>query len=385
MTERAEQIQSALFQQRDQFIALLREVVEIESPSTDPLSNMPAFHFFAREFEKLGFEVHHHPGNATAGQQLIYPKNRPKGKPLQFLTGHVDTVWPKGTLAEMPCEIKEGKMFGPGIYDMKAGLVEIVMALRVIRELGLEMPVTPVMLLTSDEEIGSHESRQNIHRLAKIAERCFVLEPALGFEAKLKTSRKGVGMFHVTVLGKSAHSGLEPEKGRNAIIEMSNVIQKVQALNNPEKGTTVNVGTIEGGERINVIAAKAKISVDVRVVTHEEAERVDRDMRALSPTLEGFSLEISGGIDRPPMEKNEANTRLWEVAYELGRELDLELEDGRSGGASDGNLTSQHCATLDGLGAVGDGAHALHEHIVIDDTLTRAGLLAMLMVEDVIS
>lgn len=374
-----------LLMHKQEFISKLGQLVQIESPSTNPESNHRAFNFLKKEINQLGYQSTHFPGNKTGGLLLASPQDRTKNSPNQLLVGHCDTVWPLGTLDEMPCKIEENKMYGPGIYDMKAGLMEIIFALNALQKLALSPSITPVVVITSDEETGSFESRTAIDRLAATAERSYVLEPSLGFDAKIKTSRKGVGMFDITIRGVSAHSGLEPEKGASAIMEMTNVINQLYQLNDPEKGTTVNVGTIEGGERVNVIAAEAKISVDVRVQKKEESKKVERLINDLKTSDERFKITIEGEIDRPPMIKNKANKKLWERAKNLGKTIGLNLTDGLSGGASDGNLTSQHCATLDGLGAVGDGAHALHEHILIDETLKRAALLALLIMEPTIS
>jgi len=384
-TTEPDAIKDWLFDNKQVYIDKLKELVEIESPSTEPQSNHTVFKFFEQEFTQLGYKCKHYPGETTGGVLLSKPEDRIREKSLQLLVGHCDTVWPMGTLDDMPCKIEGNKMYGPGIYDMKAGLLEIIFALNVLQKLNQSPSVTPVILITSDEETGSFESRKIIKRLAAIVERSYVLEPSLGFDAKIKTSRKGVGMFDITIRGVSAHSGLEPEKGASAIMEMTNIINQLYQLNDPEKGTTVNVGTIEGGERANVIAAKAKISVDVRVQKKEESKKIERLINNLKTSNERFKIKIEGGIDRPPMIKNRANKKLWKITKALGKTIGLDLSDGMSGGASDGNLTSQFCATLDGLGAVGDGAHALHEHILIDETLKRTALLALLIMEPSIS
>ena len=377
----ADSIKSWLTEHKEEYTQKLKQLVEIESPSTDPNSNHTVFKFLENEFNQLNYNCQHYLGEKTAGSILARPKDRSKQNDLQLLLGHGDTVWPFGTLKKMPCKIEDNTMYGPGIFDMKAGLMDIVFALRALKNVNIQPEITPIVLITSDEETGSTESRRFINLLARIARRCFVLEPSLGFEAKIKTSRKGVGMFDITITGVSAHSGLEPEKGASAIMEMTQVINQLYQLNDPEKGTTVNVGTIKGGERANVIAAEAKISVDVRVQHEEECRNVETLINQLETSDDRFKIHIEGGIDRPPMIKNEANTKLWRRARELGKTIGLNLSDGLSGGASDGNLTSQHCATLDGLGAVGDGAHALHEHITIEETLERAALLALLIAE----
>ena len=258
----------------------------------------------------------------------------------------------------MPVEVSDGKLKGPGVYDMKSGLAQMLYALRALHVLGLEPSLSPVVFVNTDEEIGSGESHAHITRLAKEARRVFVLEPSLGPLGKLKTARKGVGQFTVVVKGKAAHAGLDPEAGVSAIAELASVIQELFALNDASQGTTVNVGMIEGGLRPNVVAPESKAAVDVRVLTKEEGQRVEAAIRNLQPTTPQTTIEVTGGMGRPPLQLNEANRKLWELARDLGKQIGLELENGTAGGGSDGNFTSQFTATLDGLGGVGDGAQA---------------------------
>ena len=242
--------------------------------------------------------------------------------------------------------------------------------------------MTPVVLVNSDEEIGSPDSRPRIHRLARIAERAFVLEPSLGPEGKLKTARKGVGRFTIRIKGKSAHAGLDPEAGASAIVELSHVIQKLHALNDAERGITVNVGMIEGGQRPNVVAPTSRATADVRVLTCDDAKRIEAAIHSLEVSTPGVTLDIEGGIRRPPLERTPRNRALWHVAQEAADRLGIDLDEGTAGGASDGNETSALCATLDGLGAVGDGAHAEHEYVDLDKMVERTALLALLLLAD---
>ena len=295
------------------------------------------------------------------------------------MVGHCDTVWPIGTLQTMPLVCANGSLSGPGVYDMKAGLVQIIYALRSIHALGLQPPVVPLCFINSDEEIGSRESTRYLRALAQQVERCLVLEPSLGRSGKIKTARKGVGRFTVTVQGKSAHAGLDPGAGASAILELSHVIQKLFQLNDPEHGTTVNVGVIDGGIRPNMVAPESRAVIDVRVLTVADATRIESAIHGLEAETPGVSLRIEGAIGRPPMEPTEANQRLWRIAQTLGNEIGLALEQGTAGGGSDGNTTSLYSATLDGLGAVGDGAHAQHEFIDTDSLGERCALLTLLL------
>lgn len=375
------EVASHIRKMKGDFIEQLQKVVRIESPSTDPQSIKPVFDFFKDEFDSLDYRTQRITGVNTAGQLIAYPISRKKENPLQLLMGHCDTVWPLGTLNTMPCNIENGRMSGPGIYDMKAGLMEILFALKALKSLKLKPSVDPLIFISSDEEIGSAESRKNILRLSKIADRCYVLEPSLGLKGKIKTSRKGVGNYIITVHGKPAHSGLSPEQGSSAILEMSHIIQSLYELNDPEKGITVNVGTIQGGERVNVIAAKSSIAVDVRIARKDDAEEIDKEIRSVKPKTAGVKIDVDGEIERPPMEKTKGTESLWRRAKELGEQIGITLEDGMSGGASDGNLSNIYTPTLDGLGAVGDGAHAEHEHILVEKTIERTVLLALLILE----
>lgn len=262
---------------------------------------------------------------------------------------------------------------------MKGGLTHSVIALRVLAELSLEPSVCPVLFFNSDEEKGSRESTRHIRRLARGADRAFVLEPALGPEGRIKTARKGVGRFSLKVRGRSAHSGLDPTAGASAIQELSFVVQSLHELTDLDRGLVVNVGEITGGVSANVVAAEASAEIDVRVVTAEDGRWVEERIRGMRARVPGCSLEIEGGIGRPPMERTERNTVLWDAARAVAGEMDLSLEEGLAGGGSDGNTTSQTTPTLDGLGAVGDGAHAVHEHLDVARSLERCALLAGLL------
>ena len=265
---------------------------------------------------------------------------------------------------------------------MKAGLTQMVFALKVIDNLSLETPLTTILLINSDEEIGSHESREAIKRLARIAERAFVMEPPLGIEGKLKTARKGIGRFTITVTGKAAHAGLDPGKGINAIVELSHQVQHLYDMNDFEKGITVNIGTIEGGISPNVVAPKSKAVVDVRVLNNEDGKAITEKIHGLRPNLPDVKIKVEGGMGRPPMERTSRNQKLWKLAQAKALLLGLQLEEATAGGGSDGNTTSTFTATLDGLGTTGDGAHAQHEFIFTDQLPERTALLTLLLLSN---
>jgi glutamate carboxypeptidase len=365
-------------------VALVRELAVLESPSHDPAAQGPVFDRLAAALEESGLRTRRLQGRISGGQlYAAAPRGRPSGAQLgsQLIIGHVDTVWPVGTLVGMPVELRGGRLYGPGVYDMKAGLVQGVYAVRALRDLGLEPPLAPVFFVNSDEEIGSPESSRWILRLARRVRRVFVLEPSLGPEGRLKTARKGVVRYRVTVHGKAAHAGLEPEKGASAVFELAHVIRELYALADPDREMTVNIGLIGGGLASNVVAPEAWAEVDLRVLRRSDAEAFDHAFRSLVPEVPGTEIEMQGGVNRQPLEPNPRNRALWHAAERCAAELGIELGEGTAGGGSDGNFTSVYAATLDGLGAVGDGAHAVHEHAVAARMPERAALLAALMLE----
>lgn len=365
--------------QEQALIDLLRHMVDAESPSSRPDSHRLIISVLEEALIDLGFRVRTLHGDGNYHHVFARRSERRRGTRSQLLLGHYDTVWPLGTTSRRPFEVDGNQVRGPGVFDMKGGLAQIVFALRAIRELGLAMPVEPVVLVNSDEEIGSRTSTRYIKALARCVERAFVLEPSMGEDGAIKTERKGIGRFTVVVHGKAAHAGLDPEAGASAILELSHVIQKLFALNDADKGITVNVGTIDGGLQPNVIAPHSQAVVDVRVPTIADGERIEQTILGLQPTVPGVRLSIDGGIGRPSMEQTPRNCALWDEARKFGEDLGLDLRQVRAGGGSDGNTTSQYTATLDGLGPVGHGAHAEHEFLYLDKTLERTALLALLL------
>ena len=365
---------------RVEMAELLERLVLCESPSGDRASLLRVMELLSEAFSERRFRPRILVGKESGGMLLAMPNGRPRHRPHQLLLGHCDTVWPIGTLETMPAKTEDGTFWGPGSYDMKAGLAQGLFAIEALAAAGANaLPVTPVFFINSDEEVGSHESTRVITRFARSADRCFVLEPSLGPGGDLKTARKGVGSFTITVRGKAAHAGLDPGKGASAILELSHIIQKLFALNDPEKGITVNVGTIDGGLSANVIAPESKASVDVRVPTREDAERIEKIIHRIEPETPGTEVEVEGSVRRPPMERTPGNQRLWQLARRGAEELGIEIEQAAAGGGSDGNTTSQFAPTLDGLGAVGAGAHAVNEHLVLDKMVERSALLARLL------
>jgi glutamate carboxypeptidase len=295
------------------------------------------------------------------------------------MLGHCDTVWKVGTLETMPVVQEGNRLRGPGVFDMKAGLAQMVFALRILRRLKEEPEVTPIVLVNSDEEIGSPESVDLIRRLSRRVIRVFLPEPGMGEEGRLKTVRKGVSRFTISVTGKAAHAGLDPEGGASAILELSHLVQALHEMTDLGRGVTVNVGVVAGGTRPNVIPPHATAEVDVRVLTRADAQEVEEKIRGLGASVPGTSVCVEGGVLIPPLERTPRNRALWEDAQKAALDLGIGLQEGIAGGGSDGNTTSLYTATLDGLGAVGDGAHAAHEFLFVDKQVERCALLARLL------
>ncbi len=375
---------SALLQdlrpRRDAMLERLRAYVEHESPSRDKAALDGLAGTILDRFSALGGDVERI-ANSHGGDHVCarFDLGAPAGSPPALVLGHFDTVWPIGTLATMPFRVDEGRAHGPGTFDMKASLVLIESALEAIRSLGWTPPRPILVLATSDEEIGSPTSRSLIEDRALGCAYALVLEPPLP-GGRLKTARKGVGGFTLEVAGRAAHAGIEPEKGASAIVELAHQVLEVVALADPSAGTTINVGVITGGSTPNVVPARAEARIDVRVATMDEARRIDQALRSLQSHVDGTTLSIVGGFKRPPMERTPAIADLFEKASTIARTLGLELTEGATGGASDGNFTAAAgLPTLDGLGCLGAGAHSEHEHILVSSLPDRAALLAALL------
>jgi len=362
----------------DALVDCLRQAVEIESPSLNPAAIDRMANFFAQEFSRRGAKVQLL-SNATAGSAVVaeFWEGKRGAKPL-LLLGHLDTVWEIGTLAEMPYQVREGRAYGPGIYDMKSGIVCGLWAVQALAALNMTPPGPVRFFLNADEEVSSVAFRDELLAEARGARAVLVLEPAAA-QGALKTSRKGVGEFQITVRGRSAHAGINPSAGVNAISELARQIPRIEKLARPKHGLTLNVNVIQGGTRANVIPELAVARVDVRVPTALDRVKIEKQMQALAPIHPEAKLEITGGVNRPPMERKMASA-LFRKARELGRQMGLELKEAATGGGSDGNFTAAlGIPTLDGLGGTGDGAHARHEHVVIGELPQRAALLAALL------
>lgn len=368
---------------RGEVLSLARSLCEIESPSGDGEGSTAAVNLLveaAKSLEVVG-QIERISAPDGYGEHLIlrafdHPSN---GERPLLLLGHTDTVHPRGTLAARPWRETEGRIYAPGVYDMKAACAVALEAVRACGELGLRPRRPVVMLLTCDEESGSFSGRELVEREASRAEYVLVLEPpAPGGRAK--TARKGTGLFTLEVEGRAAHAGLEPEKGVNAVLELARQIERVSALAKSELGTTINVGTVSGGTHANVVPAEARAEFDVRFSTISEARRVEEAVRGLKSFNERARLKVSGGINRPPMERTAAVAALFEKVQRVAASLDIELGEASVGGASDGNFAAACGATvLDGLGIDGDGAHAAHEHIHADAVARRGAFLTALV------
>lgn len=351
----------------------------MESPSDNKQAVDRLGHWLASKFEALGGHSKFH-RTADFGDhlQVDFP-GRDRRKPV-LLLGHLDTVYPLGTLASMPCRIADGRLWGPGALDMKAGVAFMLHALDALRDQDGTLPRSVTVLLVSDEEVGSDSSRRITEEVAKRSASVLVLEPSYGLDGALKTARKGVGEYLLKVTGVAAHSGLDFEKGQSAILELARQIESISKFSDLKRGLTVNVGIVQGGTRVNVVPAEASARIDVRVVKMSDAAGIDRKLRSLKPVNRKCKLHLSGSIDRPPLERSPNVVSLFRKASDLAKELGWKLGEAAVGGGSDGNLTAAlGIPTLDGLGAVGGGAHAAHESILVAECARRTALLAALI------
>jgi glutamate carboxypeptidase len=361
-----------------EMVACVRELVERESPTHSKLACDELCSYLEVQFERIGGRLKiHRQGIAGDHLQVDFPAANDR-KPL-LLLGHFDTVYDTGTLASMPWREEKGRLYGPGVFDMKSGIAQMMFALSAVHEIRGAWPRPVKVLLVSDEEGGSNSSRAITEAVAQPCAAVLVCEPS-GPGGALKTARKGVGAFTIRVRGQAGHSGLDFEKGQSAILELAQQIVAVSQLTDLARGTTLNVGVIRGGTRANVIAAEAVAEVDLRIAHKGDGAIMERKVRQLRPVNEKCKLEIEGGINRPPLERTKPVIALFELARRIAGDLGFALEEVAVGGGSDGNFTAGiGIPTLDGLGAVGEGAHAAHESVIAAELPRRAALLAGLI------
>jgi len=363
---------------QNEMVQALETLVNTDSPSTDK-ECMDAFaELVARLWKSVGAKVDILPQEGYGNHVRV---EWGSGNETLLILCHMDTVWDKGETKNRPFRIEDGKAFGPGVYDMKAGIVEALFAVKTLADLGISLDKKIVVLHNSDEEIGSLSSRRIIEEEAKRSSAVLVLEPSARGGA-LKTWRKGVGDFTFTIKGRAAHAGADYEKGISAIKEAAHQILRLHGMTDLEEGTTVNVGVVKGGTRPNVVAETAVLEVDLRVKTMRAAELVVPEILNTRPYDPSTKIYVEGGLNRPPMERTEGNLRLFCLAQDIGKKMGISLEESGTGGGSDGNFTSAlGIPTLDGLGAVGDDAHAITEYTVLSSLPERAAIVAGLMIE----
>ncbi len=363
--------------QEDAYLKTLATLIGFETPSNEAAAGNVLVDYLELRLAQDGWQVERL-RQSEVGDQLI-ARLAASGERSSLLLAHYDTVWPLGTLAQMPFKRDGERVYGPGVLDMKAGISSALHAKILIDKLKLELAGPVTLLLSSDEEIGSHHSRKLIETLAREHERVLVLEPGRD-DGALKLGRKAVGDFFLEFLGRSAHAGNNPKEGASALRELAQFLLYVEDLNDDDAQTSVNLTVAEGGSATNVIAEQASANVDVRIMTNPEAERIERAIRGYQPRDSRVQVKVSGGINRPPLELTTANQALFAEAKTLASNLGFELEGAVVGGGSDGNFTSAlGIATLDGLGSVGEGPHARHEHIRLSETLDRLALLTALL------
>lgn len=368
------------FQSRyTEMLGVIEQLVTQETPSSDKARLDDFATLLAQRLEDAGAAVEILP-NAVRGNHVRARFGPQNGEKQALILCHYDTVWAVGSLATHPYRIEEGKAYGPGIFDMQTSLMLSEYMARATRDLGLDLPRPVTILITSDEEVGSPTSRALIEEEALRSAYVLVMESPLP-GGVLKTSRKGGGGFTLEITGRAAHAGVEPERGISAIQELAHQILALHSLTDMVKGSTVNVGVVQGGTVSNVVAAHATAKIDVRAWTQEEADRLEQAILGLKPVTPGATLHVTGGWNRPPLERS-ATIDLFHKTQAIGRKLGLELEEGGTGGGSDGNFTGAlGIPTLDGLGVPGHGAHADHEHIEVDQIVGRAALLLALLAE----
>ena len=374
------ELHSWLRERETETLGLLRRMVEIESPTHDKAAVNRLGQLIANKWKQRGTRVRIL-RQRNAGHHLRVELRPRKADGAQLLVlGHLDTVYPLGTLARMPFRVANGQAWGPGTFDMKGGLTIALAAVDALRALAISPRRKVVFLWTSDEETGSKSSRMFIEREAGKSKAVFVLEPAYGPKGDLKTKRKGVGEAQLIVTGRSAHAGIDPESGINAVHELALQITRLLKWNDRTRGITVQANVIEGGTASNAVAASARALIDVRATRLADARTLNRKLQTLRPILPGATLTVLGGINRPPMERTPGSRALFAYAQELARAMRLPLGEAATGGGSDGNFTSAlGIPTLDGLGAVGNGAHSPREHILVNSLPQRAALLAALL------
>jgi glutamate carboxypeptidase len=357
----------------DWLLEFVEELAVLESPTDDKGAVDRCGQKLAERLNQLGAVVSSF-STSGVGDQLMATFG--SGPRQILLLGHIDTVWPVGQLERMPIRREHGRLHGPGVYDMKAGIGVATLATRAVLGRRRLDGTRLVMLWTTDEEVGSQSSRALIEAQAKKSEAVLVFEPALS-DGGVKTSRKGCGQYELIAHGISAHAGVDPRKGVSAIREIARQILALETLQDLERGISVNVGCVLGGTRPNVVPEEARATIDVRVPTKKDADRFNRAMHALTPQIPGARLTVTGGFERPPMERTAGVAQLFAIARSVAEELEMTLTEGSTGGGSDGNFTAAlGVPTLDGLGALGDGAHALHEHVVMDALAPKAALVA---------
>jgi glutamate carboxypeptidase len=370
-------------QKQNEIIALIQELVECESPTSDAAAVNRFVDLLAARLAPLG-RVRTFPGGSYGKHlrcEFTPPRGKSAGSDGQILAlGHSDTVWPSGTLRSMPFRRASGRLWGPGVLDMKAGLAFFIFAMEALRELEIPVNRKVVLQVNSDEETGSDSSRPLTEEAARQSAAVLVLEPGMGLEGKLKTARKGVGDYTVTVTGRAAHAGLDFSSGANAVVEMARQLEKIAGFTRLERGITVSPGIVHGGTRSNVIPAECRAEIDVRVPRMADARYLERCFASLKPFDKRCSIQVEGGVNRPPLERSAGVRKLFRLAQTLAAGMGVQLEESAAGGGSDGNFTAAlGVPTLDGLGAAGEGAHAANESIVINRIADRTALLAKLV------
>ncbi|MBI4855058.1 MAG: M20 family metallopeptidase [Acidobacteria bacterium] len=364
---------------KEDIIKEIQHFIELETPSGNAGHIAVMVEDLATLLKALGAKVEIITTEGGPSLHAQFQSSITNSQETLFIVGHCDTVWPLGTLKRRPFEIRENRIYGPGVFDMKSGIVLVLEAIRGLKELNRQFNRPLEIFFSCDEEQGSHSTRDLIETMAKRAKAALVLEPCLP-GGRVKTARKGIGQYELSVMGCSAHAGVAPEKGVSAIEELAHQTIKLHSLTDHKRGISVNVGVINGGTMSNVVAAKAFAEIDIRFWTKEQEKEIVAELESLKPILPGAEIKLTGKINRPPLERSEKIAKLYEHARILSQELGYELGEGKTGGGSDGNfIAALGIPVLDGLGPDGDGPHAEYEHVLIENLAPRTALVARLI------
>ncbi len=379
MQHHPKQLLAYIKERKDEFVSLVEALVSIETPPSHPDHQVELIQLLIKQLREIDFYTRHLAGNNSGGQLYARPTNRKHGAPNQLLIGHCDTAWPLETLERMPFSFRQGTITGPGSYDMKTGIAMMLMALKTLKHFNIQPSLTPVVFIYSDEIAGTPESRPTIERLARYADRAFILEPSKEKSGEIFTSSMGFGNFHIRIRNNSSSTDFMSESGNGAMLELSQAVQRFYDLNDPDRDIYIEVSEIDDGMRSNILTGEHQANVQVRLGNPDDISFIEERAYEIESTTSGVDISIEGGIYRPPMLQNERNYQLWSKVERLADRLGIPLNHSRREKASVATITNPYTATIDGLGPVGLGAFSYRESVDLDRTLERCALLTLLL------